>query len=125
MRQKFVSQILIRRGTDGDLAAVEAIQRACPQAAQWTAGDYLQHDFHVAFFGTALAGFIVLRILTQDEREILNLAVVPEWRRKGIAQALLRASLAGFQGVVFLEVRESNEAARRFYELQQFQEVSR
>ena len=35
------------------------------------------------------------------------------------------ACLTGFRGAVFLEVRESNEAAIRFYELYHFKVVSR
>ena len=48
-----------------------------------------------------------------------------EWRRKGVANSLLTNGIKGFQGSVFLEVRESNRAALNFYKLHNFQEVSR
>ena len=51
----------------------------------------------------------MLRSVAADEREILNLAVSPEFRRRGIAAALWKACLEDFQGTVFLEVRESND----------------
>lgn len=51
--------------------------------------------------------------------EILDLAVRREWRRAGVATALLQRLLAAFaaDGVreVFLEVRESNRAAQALY----------
>ncbi len=63
-----------------------------------------------------------------DEGEILNLAVRPESRRRGVARALLEAMLERMraEGVVrvFLEVRESNQAALRLYALAGFQPVS-
>lgn len=54
-----------------------------------------------------------------DEGEILNLAVAPRYRRGGVGGALLHAGLAWFLArkvrEVFLEVRESNQAAQRLY----------
>jgi [ribosomal protein S18]-alanine N-acetyltransferase len=55
-----------------------------------------------------------------DELHINNLAVLPEWRRRGVAKRLLRYVLerTAADGAVCatLEVRQSNEAARRLYE---------
>jgi ribosomal-protein-alanine N-acetyltransferase len=54
-----------------------------------------------------------------DEGEILNLAVRGQSRRHGDGQALVGELLNGFQRGrvrrVFLEVRESNSRAIRFY----------
>jgi [ribosomal protein S18]-alanine N-acetyltransferase len=51
--------------------------------------------------------------------EVLNLAVAPEFRRRGIGGALLDAGLAAFRrrkvDEVFLEVRESNIEAQALY----------
>ena len=64
-----------------------------------------------------------------DEGEIANLAVAPSARRHGIGAALLDASLgeARRRGVkqVYLEVRESNAAARALYERRGFSVVGR
>ena len=62
-----------------------------------------------------------------DEGEILNLGVAPEHRRRGLGQALVQHTVATLRarGVrsVYLEVRESNAAARQLYEGMGFQPV--
>jgi [ribosomal protein S18]-alanine N-acetyltransferase len=55
-----------------------------------------------------------------DELHINNLAVLPEWRRRGVAKRLLhhvleRTADDGAERAT-LEVRQSNEPARRLYE---------
>jgi ribosomal-protein-alanine N-acetyltransferase len=63
-------------------------------------------------------GFTVFWIVA-DEMHILNLAVSPEFRRKGIARKLVLAALnhAHKKGArrAFLEVRVSNAAAQKLY----------
>jgi ribosomal-protein-alanine N-acetyltransferase len=115
---------VIRRGGPGDLAQVAAIQTASPEAAQWDAAGYLLYDFRVSVCGIRVAGFLVSRALVEGETELLNLAVAPEFRRQGVARKLVEALLAESPGVVYLEVRESNRAARKFYDHMGFQEVS-
>ena len=68
---------------------------------------------------------MVARILADDEREILNLAVAPEFRRKGVARALFEHAMRNFSGDVFLEVRESNGLAIELYKSLGFKELSR
>ena len=115
---------IIRRGEAGDLEAVEAIQSASPEAAHWKAADYLQYEFTVAICGATLAGFLVWRPVADGEAELLNLAVSPQIRRKGIARELLKPLLNLRGSRVFLEVRESNLSARMCYKSMGFQEVS-
>jgi len=116
---------VIRRGGARDLDEVAAIQRRSPEAAAWIVADYLSHEFLVAMAGEQIVGFLVWRLVAPDEAEILNLAVVPEWRRKGVARELVNGALTGFRGDVFLEVRESNLNAQKFYHLLGFQQLSR
>ena len=73
----------------------------------------------------AVAGFLVLRRVAADEGEILNLAVSPDFRRLGVARRLMETALKNYSGAFFLEVRESNEGAQKFYKSLGFQEVSR
>jgi ribosomal-protein-alanine N-acetyltransferase len=72
-----------------------------------------------------VAGYLYARAAA-DEAEILNLAVAAGDRRGGVGRALVSAALGQMAGPVrqvFLEVRASNETARRFYESLGFREV--
>jgi ribosomal-protein-alanine acetyltransferase len=75
-----------------------------------------------------LLGFLIGR-QAGDEAEILNLAVETKSRRRGEGGALLKAAVQEFRarGVsrVFLEVRESNEAAVAFYGKHGFSKLGR
>ncbi len=70
-----------------------------------------------------IAGFLVSRPVADKEREILNIAVHPDFRRLHVATELLQTELSRHPGVHFLEVRESNTAARHLYEGLGFQAV--
>jgi ribosomal-protein-alanine N-acetyltransferase len=69
--------------------------------------------------GEAVAAYLVARCVA-DEAEILNLAVHPDHRRRGLGTALIQAVLPdlGRAGAeqVFLEVRASNVGAQAFYQ---------
>jgi [ribosomal protein S18]-alanine N-acetyltransferase len=114
---------LTRPGTAADLAEIAAIQAACPEAAQWRPEDYLGLDFRVCILDGRIAGFAVSRITAPGERELLNLAVGAEFRRRGVGAQLVRQLVTGAGISVFLEVRESNRTARLFYKALGFQEV--
>jgi len=55
--------------------------------------------------------------------ELLNLAVAPEYRRRGIARGLIHEMFVLRRGSIFLEVRESNHAARSLYQSMGFREI--
>lgn len=113
-------QVSFRAARLADLAVIAAIQAASPEAAQWNPVDYLKHDCRVCTVNGCVAGFLVTRQVGPGEREILNLAVDPAERRKGLGRQLLGNALASAQGAWFLEVRSSNVAAIRLYELAGF-----
>ncbi len=115
----------IRSGTAGDFGEVERLERDIPEAARWNPPAYLEYDFRVAVGGDGLKGFVVARDLGSGEAEILNLVVAPEWRRRGIARALVGELALAYPQALFLEVRESNSSARAFYQSFGFQEVGR
>ena len=74
-----------------------------------------------------VAGY-ALASVAADEGEILNLAVEPGARRRGLGRELLEALLVTFRaegvGTVHLEVRESNAAAMHLYQRAGFRPVS-
>ncbi|MGH9593832.1 MAG: GNAT family N-acetyltransferase [Bryobacteraceae bacterium] len=105
----------IRAATAADLEEIAAIQGASPQAAHWAPADHLNYDCLVAVVAGRVHGFLTARETAPGEREILNLAVAPEQRRRGIARGLLQDELARARGSWYLEVRESNIAALGLY----------
>jgi [ribosomal protein S18]-alanine N-acetyltransferase len=115
----------IRRGASEDLAAVAAIQFASPEAAHWKVEEYQGYDFWVADVAGAVVGFLVSRPLGLGEGELLNLAVSPDFRRTGVARALLKVFLREFSAGAYLEVRESNAVALNLYKSMGFEEVNR
>ena len=119
--------LVIREMSEPDVEAILAIQRSSREAAQWSEGDYrtLAGDPNVLTLvaeidapARQLAGFAVLARLS-DEAELRNLAVDSVYRRRGVAKTLLneahRSLVARGVKQVYLEVRESNEAAKALY----------
>jgi len=119
------SGLVIRSGQLSDLEAIARIQQMSPQAAQWNPTDYLACDLLVALMGAVVCGFLASRETAPGEREILNLAVDPQHRRRGVAHELWNAEQARAARQWFLEVRESNTGARAFYSQRGFLELQR
>ncbi len=108
--------MLVRAACEQDLEAIEAIQSAAPEASQWKPRDYLSYECCVAEESGVVTGFSVTRQTAETEWEILNLAVAPRGRRRGVGRSLLEDIVTRRRGEIFLEVRASNSAARRLYE---------
>jgi [ribosomal protein S18]-alanine N-acetyltransferase len=76
--------------------------------------------------GTASISGFLCRWLIADECHVLNIAVHPDSRRLGIGTVLLSEAIseakASGAGVVTLEVRRSNLAARQLYRKFEFEE---
>jgi [ribosomal protein S18]-alanine N-acetyltransferase len=111
------------------------IELASFQGDPWPEEDFLKYDCLVAVIrlpgdtsNPTVAGFVISHELYSPadphlvEREILNIAADPQFRRHGVGRALMAAEL-GRGGTHFLEVRESNLAARRLYEMQGFETI--
>ncbi len=127
----------LRAMTATDLDAIVAIQSASPGAAHWPAeewrvfcgpraGNEHLHAGYCAWVAeeeNGLLGFVA-GLFSGEELEILNLAVAPGARRKGVASGLLGSALAAARESgsrrVFLEVRASNAGAIAFYQRQGF-----
>jgi ribosomal-protein-alanine acetyltransferase len=117
--------VTLRPLKPADVARVLEIERVAFSAQQWSAEDFRNFNTTVAVVDQTIAGFLVSRQLVPGEREILNVAVHPQYLRRGVAQKLIRAELARCPGTHFLEVRESNSPARRLYERLGFEQTGR
>ena len=124
----------IRPATAADIPAMMALEHHAVTAAHWGGSDYERifapNAQRVALIleEREVEGFIVARRM-EEEWEIENIAVAGAARRRGLGARLLgelldRARTAGAREV-FLEVRESNRAARSLYEKWAFVESGR
>jgi len=130
--------VKIRLATPENVPQLIELDRASGTAAHWSAEQYrdlFRPDFaspRVVLLAEApdgsVVGFLVARQVT-PEWELENIVVSPPARRKGIGGALLQALLEAVRQAcgeaVLLEVRESNECARRFYSRAGFQQSGR
>lgn len=82
----------------------------------------------VALEGELLAGYVGSQTV-MDESDMMNIAVHPDFRHRGIAEALIRALTEGLcargSHSLTLEVRASNEAAHGLYAKLGFVQVGR
>jgi [ribosomal protein S18]-alanine N-acetyltransferase len=144
----------IRDAVAADIPGIIDLERRCPLAAHWTTAQYrelFQHELSrhessdperliliaetsamppppLRDATSALAGFLVA-VHIASEWELENIAVDPTAQRQGIGRQLLD-SLFGMaketkSEAVFLEVRESNIAARALYEKAGFTQTGR
>ena len=117
-------RVRIREMRPGDLDGVMAIEEVS-FPTPWSRGMFIE-DFTRAFSDTLVAagtggeilGYAVCWTIA-GESHLLNIAVHPRHRGRGIGRALLsecirRAAHAGASRI-FLEVRAGNEAAQRLY----------
>jgi ribosomal-protein-alanine N-acetyltransferase len=122
--------IRIRSAQNSDADALLAIENECFSDSNWAQADFFRYDCLVAETVDTgeIAGFLVSRQIapgnqtTPPEREILNLAISKGFRRNNIAKRLLAQEFV-HRAATFLEVRESNVAARRLYQNLGFEEI--
>lgn len=100
---------------DADLAEVVAIEKAsfaAPKSESVFKED--EHKYLVAKDNGKILGYIGIEKIS-GEMHIINMAVQPDFRGKGIGKKLLEKALSP-KDVVFLEVRVSNLPAQKIYE---------
>ena len=118
-------RVTLRRLDLADLDEVERIERAS-YPAPWSRSMFASElakpssvSLAAVGDGGRLVGYLVLSRYV-DAWHVMNLAVDPAWRRKGVAASLLERLLEDTKGDTergyTLEVRVSNEAAIRLYE---------
>ena len=139
----------IRPATGADIGSIINLERQCASAAHWSEQQY-QQNFQAGGNGperivllvegsfpasapeasasSGVLGFLVA-VHVAREWELENLVVAPSARREGLGKRLLDALLAAAQATdslaVFLEVRESNVAARALYEKAGLEQIGR
>ena len=126
----------VRRIRTEDLDAVLELQRRSfvhPWSAELFRRE-MTHDWSTILLAEErisrgeprIVGFLIYW-LVHDELHILNLATAPEQRRKGVARALLQATVENGRrhrcAMATLEVRRSNEAAIELYRSFHFRAV--
>lgn len=124
MNNLTVETLSLRAMTLEDLPQVLKIERQC-FSTPWSEEMFLQELrnkdslLFVAEHEGRVAGYIATRLLGGGHSEIRVLAVRPDFRRKGVATALIERALRAlyYRGAkkVYLEVRQSNTPARKLY----------
>ncbi|MGH9666040.1 MAG: ribosomal protein S18-alanine N-acetyltransferase [Bryobacteraceae bacterium] len=119
-------KLSIRAATSVDMPGMMALEQRAATAAHWSAQQYeaLFRDARpertalIIEEESGLQGFVIARVVDR-EWEIENIAVAGAARRRGLGTRLLGELLDLARGrsavAVFLEVRESNHAARALY----------
>jgi ribosomal-protein-alanine N-acetyltransferase len=124
----------ISPATMDDVPAVVAIEQQA-FSDPWSASAFQDALAHPAVYfacarsgGHDVVGYVVAWFAA-DEGEIANLAVAPSGWGSGTGRRLLNAALQAAQtrgaAAVYLEVRDSNDRARRLYHSSGFEEIGR
>jgi ribosomal-protein-alanine N-acetyltransferase len=129
--------MLIRAAVPSDIPQMKELAEQSETAAHWSAREYEalfapDAPKRIAIVAASptrdVAGFVIARC-ADDEWEIENIVVGPEFQRQGVGGALIRELLRNVRQVaarsVLLEVRESNSAARTLYAKAGFKEEGR
>ena len=109
--------------------AIEQRSHAFPWSAETFAGNHGERYLNLRLDADGkMAGFAITQIVL-DEASLFNIAVDPQFQRRGFGKQLLEhlVALLTERGVLTLwrEVRESNAAAIALYEQMGFNQVSR
>jgi len=125
----------IRLAVSGDAARIAAMSRDLIEAGlgwSWTEARVRRSlgdpnsNVTVAFDEDQLAGFGIMKY-RDDEAHLHLLAVCESHRRCGVGTALMawleRTALVAGIGVIYLEARATNDAARAFYRRLGYSEI--
>lgn len=119
----------VRPLREGEALAASEIEKECLSTA-WSEGQIRDRSPETVYLLALVDGVpagILSASLSLYDGELLNIAVLPDLRGRGVAQALLEELYTRMQGLpeLFLEVAESNLPAQRLYEKNGFSVVGR
>jgi ribosomal-protein-alanine N-acetyltransferase len=120
-----MSKLIIRDIKEDDIPSILGIEQIS-FSTPWPKESFLYEMYkknafsRVAVFDGNVIGYVFANYLLH-ESQILNLAVHPDFRRRGVATILMNEAIRELKkrGCVFmyLKVRASNTGAQKFYEL--------
>lgn len=121
--------MLIKLATKENVADILKIENACfstPWTEQGISESIADANtfLYVAYVDGAVAGYMGVQIFSGDGF-VTNVATLPNFRRKGVARALINEALKHEMNFLTLEVRESNAPAINLYKSLGFVEVGK
>lgn len=123
------TEVQTRAATAEDVPEITSLAAETPSAAHWPETSYArmlaaEAPRRIALVAesrqsSSVAGFVIARIAS-DDCELENIVVAPHKQRRGVATELIQALATAARNQnatrIYLEVRESNAAARALYE---------
>lgn len=115
--------MIIRELKESEIPFIAGIEEKCftnPWSEESIRSSFINkaNSFCVAEIDSVIVGYMGLSV-SVDEGYILNVATLPEYRRRGIAKALINHIINIYSdklSFITLEVRPSNTAAVKLYE---------
>lgn len=123
--------MIARKANKNDTARIAEIERAVFSDSWSERGidetmDQNTSRIYVGVEGNEIVGYVIAYTVL-DEGEVARIAVSPDFRRQGVAEMLLDTVISDGEesevSVWYLEVRESNIAARKLYKKKGFVET--
>jgi ribosomal-protein-alanine N-acetyltransferase len=118
-----LGRILIRRMKEEDIGSVVGMEKTS-FSLPWSETSFIKELYRprsipkVAVLDDRIVGYVCIDYVT-DEGHILNLSVHPDYRKRGVATALVEDAVEELKlkacRFVYLEVRASNYAAKKLY----------
>ena len=113
--------------TKDDVADIKKIEDVC-FSTPWSEKSIIESlenpcsHFYLAKAGSEVLGYIGIQIFS-GEGYVTNVATLPEYRKQGIARALVKRALENEMEFLTLEVRKSNTHAINLYKSLGFENV--
>ncbi len=122
-----IMDLEIVKATPDDVADIKKIEDEC-FSVPWSEKSIEESlknpcsHFYIAKVNNEAAGYIGVQIFS-GEGYVTNVATLPEYRKQGIARALMERALENEMEFLTLEVRKSNLPAISLYRKLGFEEV--